>query len=352
MDWFRRYGEGRAERLAAGEAAGRARVVVRDVADVLRAGPATFDLVALDTDNGPDWLLRAANAGLYDAAGVALAAAALRPGGAAVFWSPERYDWFAERLRPAFAAVHEVMAHDVVGGRRHAYTCTWACGGRLRAMHARASRRRLVNGADLLALFPLELVLAARRGRAAAHLRGALQAARQRAPRRGERVRHRPERGLVRARGRLQGRGRGGARGARRRTHEHPRRGSRALPAARAGRAGRPRAVLPQRPRRADGRSRRRTVGRPRPRRPRGLPPHAGAHGGRTAADADRRRSALLPPRRRRRLRHGAEAAAARDLVRERNRLETLQTVMETLIPRLELRKSREDAIRGNGKGY
>ncbi len=36
----------------------------------------------------------------------------------------------------------------------------------------------------------------------------------------------------------------------------------------------------------------------------------------------------------------------------ERNRLETLQTVMETLIPRLELRKSREDAIRGNGKGY
>ncbi len=133
VDWFRRYGEGRAERLAAGEAAGRARVVVRDVADVLRAGPATFDLIALDTDNGPDWLLRAANAGLYDAAGVALAAAALRPGGAAVFWSPERYDWFAERLRPAFAAVHEVMAHDVVGGRRHAYIMYVGLRGRLRA---------------------------------------------------------------------------------------------------------------------------------------------------------------------------------------------------------------------------
>jgi Lon protease-like protein len=32
-------------------------------------------------------------------------------------------------------------------------------------------------------------------------------------------------------------------------------------------------------------------------------------------------------------------------------RLETLQTVMRALLPRLELRRDREDAIRGNGKG-
>ncbi len=36
----------------------------------------------------------------------------------------------------------------------------------------------------------------------------------------------------------------------------------------------------------------------------------------------------------------------------EEQRLETLLTVMETLLPRLELRKEREEAIRGNGKGY
>ena len=36
----------------------------------------------------------------------------------------------------------------------------------------------------------------------------------------------------------------------------------------------------------------------------------------------------------------------------EERRLETLVAVMATLIPRLELRKQREDAIRGNGKGY
>ena len=122
VDWFRTYGEGRAARLAAGEAAGRARVLTADVADVMQERPGAFDIVALDTDNGPDWLVREANAGLYDEAGVALCYGALRPGGVAVFWSPERYDWFAARLAASFALVSEVPAHDRVGGRRHEYT--------------------------------------------------------------------------------------------------------------------------------------------------------------------------------------------------------------------------------------
>ena len=36
----------------------------------------------------------------------------------------------------------------------------------------------------------------------------------------------------------------------------------------------------------------------------------------------------------------------------EAQRLETLLRVMETLLPQLRLRKEREEAIRGNGKGY
>jgi Lon protease-like protein len=36
----------------------------------------------------------------------------------------------------------------------------------------------------------------------------------------------------------------------------------------------------------------------------------------------------------------------------EEQRLEALLTVMASLMPRLEMRKEREDAIRGNGKGY
>jgi spermidine synthase len=139
VEWFRAYGKGRAARLAAGESAGRARIVIADVADVLRqaagAGGSSrgaegpFDLIALDTDNGPDWLVREANAGLYDETGARLARAALRPGGVAVFWSPERYDWFAARLARVFTRVDEVHAHDRIGRHRYEYTMYVACRG-------------------------------------------------------------------------------------------------------------------------------------------------------------------------------------------------------------------------------
>jgi len=122
VDWFRNYGEARAMRLAAAEAVGRARVLIGDVADLMRERSGAYDLVALDTDNGPDWLVRAGNAGLYDEAGLALAHGALRPGGVAVFWSPERYDWFAARLAQTFARVDAVAAYDQIGRRRYEYT--------------------------------------------------------------------------------------------------------------------------------------------------------------------------------------------------------------------------------------
>ena len=120
--WFRAYGEGRAERAAAGERARRASIEVADVADVLSAHPEGFDLVALDTDNGPEWLVREANAGLYSEAGVLLARRALRPGGAVVFWSPQRYPAFEQSLAGVFATVVPIAAFDTVQGRRHEYT--------------------------------------------------------------------------------------------------------------------------------------------------------------------------------------------------------------------------------------
>lgn len=40
------------------------------------------------------------------------------------------------------------------------------------------------------------------------------------------------------------------------------------------------------------------------------------------------------------------------EMLSEEQRLETLLAVMDSLLPRLQLRKEREDAIRGNGKGY
>ena len=100
-----------------------------DVADLLRVGPRAYDLVSLDTDNGPEWLVREANAGLYGEAGMRLAHRALRPGGAAVFWSPDRYPLFEARLERVFARVLPVAAYDVVDGRRHEYTMYVALAG-------------------------------------------------------------------------------------------------------------------------------------------------------------------------------------------------------------------------------
>ncbi|MCX6363956.1 MAG: hypothetical protein NTW58_07280 [Actinobacteria bacterium] len=120
--WFRALGEGRAERAAAGERAGRASIALADVADVLAAHPEGFDLVSLDTDNGPEWLVREANAGLYTEAGVRLARRALRPGGAVVFWSPDRYAARDESPARAPSRVVRASPFAVVQGRRHEYT--------------------------------------------------------------------------------------------------------------------------------------------------------------------------------------------------------------------------------------
>jgi spermidine synthase len=120
--WFREYGDGRAERAAAGERAGRATIEQADVAAVLARDAGRYDLVSLDTDNGPAWLVRDANAGLYDEDGVRLVAAALRPGGVAVFWSPDRYPAFEQVLARVFTRVVPEPAFDVVYGRHHEYT--------------------------------------------------------------------------------------------------------------------------------------------------------------------------------------------------------------------------------------
>ncbi len=91
------------------------------MADVLAATPDGFDVVCLDTDNGPDWLVREGNAGLYDAAGLRRTRAALRPGGVAVFWATGRSAAFERLLQDAFATVEVVPASDVVAGRRQDY---------------------------------------------------------------------------------------------------------------------------------------------------------------------------------------------------------------------------------------
>lgn len=86
-------GEGLVPELAGLVGDPRCTLHVGDVADVLAGatGPGgPWDLVLLDVDNGPGFLVHARNAGLYAPAGLAAARARLAPGGALLIWSSHR----------------------------------------------------------------------------------------------------------------------------------------------------------------------------------------------------------------------------------------------------------------------
>jgi len=91
----------------------RVTIVVADVAVALaEAAPASYDLVLLDVDNGPDQLVHATNAALYEEAALRTARAALRPGGALVVWSAHEAPQLATALAQVFREV-EVRPQQV-----------------------------------------------------------------------------------------------------------------------------------------------------------------------------------------------------------------------------------------------
>ena len=105
VEWMRDGTIPHGRRLLADD---RARVVVADVATaVAEAGPASYDVVLLDVDNGPDQLVHQANAALYDAPFLRTALDRLRPGGALVVWSAERSPSLVGTLRSVFGEVEE-----------------------------------------------------------------------------------------------------------------------------------------------------------------------------------------------------------------------------------------------------
>ena len=95
----------------------RVSVVVADIAAALaEARPASCDLVLLDVDNGPGYLVHDTNAALYRPPALASARAALRPGGALVVWSGDRAPELEDALREVFgnaeALPQEVLLQD------------------------------------------------------------------------------------------------------------------------------------------------------------------------------------------------------------------------------------------------
>ena len=114
--------------------AGRLRLQVADVAERLAATPGRWDAVLLDVDNGPGFLVHESNAALYRPAGLAVALAALRPGGVLAVWSSAPAPELVDRLAglPGAADAEQLLLTVERDGRRLEYaivTARRAAGG-------------------------------------------------------------------------------------------------------------------------------------------------------------------------------------------------------------------------------
>lgn len=83
----------------------RTRLVVEDLARFLEGEPQPHDLIALDTDNGPDWLVFDSNQGLWNEAGLRRLNRWLAPGGVLAFWSASASPGFEGLLRSCYGEV-------------------------------------------------------------------------------------------------------------------------------------------------------------------------------------------------------------------------------------------------------
>lgn len=98
----------------------RVELRVEDVNRTIQQGPARYDAILLDVDNGPEGLTRRTNDRLYDNWGLGRARFALRPGGLLAVWSGSPDRRFKARLQRSGFSVEEVRVHaNGSSGRRH-----------------------------------------------------------------------------------------------------------------------------------------------------------------------------------------------------------------------------------------
>ena len=107
----------------------RTRVVVGDVQAHLTAIGTAYDLILLDTDNGPDFLVRAANTGIYQECGLGAVARSITPGGVVAFWSATASQDFERRLssQPWFWLRDDIpLIPGRVDAMHHIYSCSFS----------------------------------------------------------------------------------------------------------------------------------------------------------------------------------------------------------------------------------
>lgn len=100
----------------------RLSLTVADVAVALDEAPeAAYDLILLDVDNGPGYLVHEKNAALYRVDLLRLARAALRDGGRLVVWSADRAPALLDALREVFDNGEETSYDVRLQGRAEEY---------------------------------------------------------------------------------------------------------------------------------------------------------------------------------------------------------------------------------------
>jgi spermidine synthase len=95
----------------------RLRVVNADIAMAVAEAQSTYDLVLLDVDNGPGYLVHDDNAGVYEHEVIAGTRRMLAPGGALVIWSASRAPALQQVMEQVYGNCTE-QAYDVVLGHR------------------------------------------------------------------------------------------------------------------------------------------------------------------------------------------------------------------------------------------
>lgn len=119
VDWMR---DGTVPHGPALLADDRATLIVADVAMALEeAEPAAYDLVLLDVDNGPGYLVHDTNAALYERPALQTARRALRAGGALVVWSADRAPALGAAMEAVFGGCEAVAFEVDLQGRSEHY---------------------------------------------------------------------------------------------------------------------------------------------------------------------------------------------------------------------------------------